>query len=118
MLAHTKLSVWKDSINLVEDIYHITAKFPKSEIFGLTSQIRRSAISIPSDISQGAARNGPRDFKRFLRFSFGSLSELETQIEISYRLRYIDGNTYKNLQERVKKISAQLAGLIKSLEKK
>jgi four helix bundle protein len=118
MFAHKKLDAWKDSMILVENVYLITSGFPKSELFGLSSQIRRSAVSVPANISEGAARNKPKEFIRFIRFSFGSLSELETHIEISYRLKFIDEKTFLNLQNNMKKISAQLAGLIRSIEKK
>jgi len=94
MFAHKQLSVWQESMILVENVYLITSNFPKSEIFGLSSQIRRSAVSIPANISEGAARNKPKEFIRFIRFSYGSLSELETHVEISYRLKFIDENTF------------------------
>jgi four helix bundle protein len=118
MLAHKKLSAWKDSMDLVETVYLLTSNFPKSEIFGLSSQIRRSAVSVPANISEGAARNRPKEFIRFIRFSYGSLSELETHLEISTRLKYIDENTLTGLQNKMRKISAQLSGLIRSLESK
>lgn len=94
MFAHKQLSVWQESMILVGNVYLITSNFPKSEIFGLSSQIRRSAVSIPANISEGAARNKPKEFIRFIRFSYGSLSELETHVEISYRLKFIDENTF------------------------
>jgi four helix bundle protein len=118
MFAHKKLDAWKDSMILVEDVYLITSCFPKSELFGLSSQIRRSAVSVPANISEGAARNKPKEFIRFIRISFGSLSELETHLEISFRLRFIDENTFVGLQNKITKISAQLSGLIRSIEKK
>jgi four helix bundle protein len=118
MLAHKKLSVWKESMDLVESVYLLTSSFPKSEIFGLSNQIRRSAVSIPANISEGAARNRPKDFIRFIRISYGSLSELETHLEISNRLKYIDANTLIDIQKKMRKISAQLSGLIRSLETK
>ena len=116
MFAHKNLSAWRDSMILVENVYLITSRFPKSEIFGLSSQIRRSAVSIPANISEGAARNRPKEFIRFIRFSFGSLSELETHLEISFRLKFIDEITFTDLQSKMKKISAQLSGLIRSIE--
>ena len=118
MYAHKKLDIWKDSMILVENVYLITSGFPKSEMFGLSNQIRRSAVSIPANISEGAARNSPKEFIRFIRFSYGSLSELETHVEISYRLKFIDENTFIMLQNKMKKISSQLSGLIRSLETK
>ena len=118
MLAHKNLDVLKDSMVLVEEIYSATTCFPKSEMFGLTSQIRRSAISIPANISEGAARNKPKDFIRFIRISFGSLSELETHLEIAYRLKFIEKDSFDKLLNRTRKISTQLSGLIKSIEKR
>jgi len=118
MWAHKKLSVWKESMDLVESVYMLTSRFPKSEIFGLSSQIRRSAVSIPANISEGAARNRPKEFIRFIRISYGSLSELETHLEISTRLKYTDEYTLTDLQNKMRKISAQLSGLIRSLETK
>ena len=88
-MDHKKLDAWKYSMDLVERIYMITSKFPKSEIYGLTSQIRRSAVSIPSNIAEGAARDSNKEYNRFLAISLGSLSELETQVLIAERLKYI-----------------------------
>jgi len=77
------LDVWKLSIELVKSIYQLTNKFPTSETYGLTSQLRRSAISIPSNIAEGQGRNSPKEFRQFLAFALGSLAELETQLIIS-----------------------------------
>ncbi len=77
------LDVWKLSIELVKGIYQLTNKFPTSEIYGLTSQLRRSAISIPSNIAEGQGRNSSKEFRQFLAFALGSLAELETQLIIS-----------------------------------
>ena len=105
-------------MDLVVMVYHITSAFPKSELFGLISQIRQSASSIPANISEGAARGTPKEFIRFLRISSGSLSELDTHIELSYRLNYLDKVTFDDLHEKMKKISSQLSGLIRSIEQK
>ena len=118
MFAHKKLSVWQGSMEVVIKVYLITAGFPKSEIFGITSQIRRSAGSIPANISEGAARGTPKELIRFLRSSPGSLSELDTHIDLSYRLKYLDQDTFNDLYGKMRQISAQLAGLISSIEKK
>lgn len=99
-------------------IYRITSVFPKSELFGLSSQIRRSAGSIPANISEGAARGTPKEFIRFLRIASGSLSELDTHIDLAFRLNYIDKDSFYDLQEKTRKISAQISGLIKSIEQK
>ena len=118
MFAHKKLSAWQGSMDLVVMVYHITSAFPKSELFGLISQIRQSASSIPANISEGAARGTPKEFIRFLRISSGSLSELDTHIELSYRLNYLDKVTFDDLHEKMKKISSHLSGLIRSIEQK
>jgi four helix bundle protein len=78
-MNHKDLDVWKKSMNLVVLIYDITSKFPSDERFGLTSQMRRAAVSIPSNIAEGAARKGDKEFIQFLMIALGSLSELETQ---------------------------------------
>jgi len=86
--GHKDLEVWKKSMDFVELIYKETAKFPADELYGLTSQMRRAAVSIPSNIAEGAARNGKKEFVQFLYIALGSLSELETQIIIAKRLAY------------------------------
>jgi four helix bundle protein len=118
MFAHKKLSMWQESMQLVVDLYHTTSTFPKSELFSLTNQVRRSAASIPANISEGAARGKPKEFIRYLRIFHGSLSELDTHIDLAYRLNYLDGDTFLNINIKMKKISAQISGLIRSLEQK
>ena len=88
MKAHHKLKVWQRSIDYVIEIYKLTEKFPKSELYGLTNQMRRSAVSIASNIAEGAGRSGKKEFKQFLSISQGSVAELETQLIISERLGY------------------------------
>jgi four helix bundle protein len=90
--SHKDLKVWQESMTLVTQIYKISEDFPKHEIYGLSSQIRRAAVSIPSNIAEGAGRKGENEFKRFLFIALGSLSEVETQLEISQRLNY---NSYR-----------------------
>jgi len=89
MQTHKDLEVWQMGTDLVENVYRITGAFPKEEMCGLAAQIRRSAISIPSNIAEGAARKGNAEFIQFLYISLGSLSELETQILIAKRLDYL-----------------------------
>lgn len=89
MHDYKKLNVWKNSMKLVSDIYNFTKKFPKEEVYALTSQIRRGAISIPSNISEGAGRSSEKEFNNFLSFSYGSTCELETQLLIAKNLDYI-----------------------------
>ena len=91
-MDHKDLDVWKKSMDLVELIYDFTKFFPEYEKYGLTSQMRRAAVSIPSNIAEGAARKGDKEFIQFLMVSLGSLSELETQYLISVRLKFSDSN--------------------------
>ena len=90
--AHHRLEAWKLSRTLVTDIYKLTKSFPKEEVFGLTAQICRSAVSIPSNIAEGAARSGSKEFAQFLSIARGSSSELETQMLIAADLGYIKEN--------------------------
>jgi four helix bundle protein len=113
--SHKDLKVWQESMILVEDVYKITATFPKEELFGLTSQLKRSSVSVPSNIAEGAGRRGKTEFIRFLYIAMGSLSELDTQLELAERLSF-----YKRDEEifkRVYYIKSMLAKLIKSLDR-
>jgi four helix bundle protein len=118
MKTHKELNVWKDSIDLVVEVYRITKLFPKEELYGIVSQIRRSAVSVPANISEGSARNYSKEFIRFLRIAQASLSELETLIQISLKLNYLNEDNYQDLQGKIFKINAQLSGLIKSITQK
>ena len=110
---HYDLDVWKKSIYLVTDIYKATSDFPKEEIFGLTSHLRKTAISIPSNIAEGAARKGQKEFIRFLYISLGSLSELDTQLIIAENIEYLEYTI--TLKEKLLAIKYMLNGLINSL---
>ncbi len=114
--SYKDLQVWKDSMDLVIDIYKLTEKFPNSELYGLTSQVRRSSVSVPSNIAEGSGRKYSKEYVHFLYVSKGSLLELETQLEISNRLGYTKSVDYFN--ERIKHIRIMLISLIHSLEKK
>lgn len=116
MRPHKKLEVWKKSIDFVTKIYKMTESFPDSEKFGLISQIRRSAVSIPSNISEGAARSSKKEFMQFLSIAQGSTSELETQLIISSNLGYLK-NEDMCLLDKLDEISRMIIGLIKSLKK-
>jgi four helix bundle protein len=87
--THKDLEIWQRGIALVEEIYRITKSFPKEEVYGLTSQLRRSAVSYPSNIAEGAARSSKKEYVQFLYVSLGSLSEVETQLMIAARLHYL-----------------------------
>ena len=108
MKTHKDLDVWKDSIELVVEIYKVTKEFPREETYGIVSQLRRAAVSVPANISEGAARGYTKEFVRFLRISQGSLSEVETLLYISLRLNYLDENTEKSIQGKIHKISGSL----------
>lgn len=112
---HKDLNVWKKSIDLVDIIYKVTKSFPKEELYCLTSQIRRSAISVPSNIAEGAARSSKKEFIQFLYIALGSLSELETQIIIANRQGYL--NNLNSLLENIKVIQKLINGLIYSIKK-
>ena len=118
MGTHKQLEVWKNSIELVKEIYKQTTGFPKNELYGLTNQIRRAAVSVPANISEGSARMRPKEFHYFLRISFGSLTELETLLIIATELGYLSNEDYAGLQKHIKIITVQLCGLIHAIEKK
>lgn len=115
MKTHKDLDVWKKAIELVTMIYNYTESFPKSEIYGLTNQIRRSAISIPSNISEGAARNTSKDFSHFLAITLGSIAELETQLIISNKIGYFNEKQLEELMIKLISIRKMTLGLKKSL---
>ncbi|WP_447529203.1 four helix bundle protein [Vreelandella sp. TE19] len=114
MRKHQELRVWQQAMDLVEEVYRLTAKFPSNEKFGLTSQLRRAAVSIPSNIAEGAARGSSKDFIRFLFIARGSLSEIETQLLISLRLGYLEDVT--QVVELIHRVSGLLGGLIRNLQ--
>lgn len=115
---HRKLDVWTKAMGLVKEVYLATDKFPRSEIYGLTSQMRRAAVSIPSNLAEGAARKGVKEFKQFLNIAQGSISELDTQIELALILGYIEKDRHDKLMDEVNTTSKMLFGLSRSLENK
>lgn len=115
MKTHKDLEVWKLSVELVSDIYKITKQFPKEELFGITNQIRRAAVSIPANIAEGAGRHGLGELKQFIGISKGSLSELETLLIISKNLAYIDDSDFEIITLKLTSIFKMLSGLSKSL---
>ena len=110
---HYKLEAWKLAMTLVKNVYQATRTFPQEEIYGLTAQMRRAAVSITSNLAEGAARTGRREFAQFLSVSKGSLSELETQLLISADLGYLDAG--HAIFQQVEDVSRLLAGLHKSI---
>lgn len=116
MKTHKDLEVWKNGIELVVSVYKVTKKYPKDELYGIVSQIRRAAVSIPSNIAEGAGRNHDREFIQFLYVALGSLAELETQMLISQRLEFISEQENDDLNSLIKLIRSQISGLIKYLK--
>jgi len=115
--AHKELDVWKLSMELVVDIFQVVDMFPKKELFGLSMQMKRCAVSIPSNIAEGAGRKTKREFRNFLYIAQGSLNELDTQLEIARKLGYLKEDKYKELQEKVLRVGQMLSGLIKKQTK-
>ena len=106
-----KLDIWLDGVELADTIYTLTASFPKTEIYGLSSQMQRAAVSVPSNIAEGSGKGSDRDFARFVSISLGSLFELETQIEIAYRRGYISTENYYALRPKVESLQKRIYNL-------
>lgn len=113
---YRNLIIWQKSMVLVTQIYEVTKAFPKDEIYGLTSQIRRCSVSIPSNIAEGYGRGGDVELKRFFNITLGSLFELQTQIEIAYNIRYLDEATFKNLYENTRELEIMLTSFINKIK--
>jgi four helix bundle protein len=111
-----KLIAWSKAMDLVVDVYDATSTFPQQEVYGLTAQIRRAAVSIPSNIAEGQARYSKKDFQHFLRQAKGSAAELQTQILIAKRLRYLNEKIADRLEAVVEELMRILNGLINSLD--
>ncbi len=112
------LQIWQKGVKLVDEIYDITAQMPKEEVYGLTSQMRRSAISIPSNIAEGGARQGTKELIHFLNIAKGSLAELETQLIIAERRKFITRNELERLLLTTDTLDNMIFGLMNSLRKK
>ena len=117
-MKYSELIVWQKSMNLVEAIYKTTEAFPGEERFGLTSQIRRAAVSIPSNIAEGHGRKSTGSFINFLSIAFGSLMEVETQIQIATRLNFLSDDKATALLAQTDEIGKMISGLKKSLAEK
>lgn len=105
-----KLEIWIKSMHIVTEIYQITNTFPGNERFGLVSQMQRSAVSIPTNIAEGSAKTSNKDFARFLEISIGSSFELETELIVSYNLKYIDTVVYEDLINKISEIQKMING--------
>jgi len=116
MSSFRELKVWQLSMDMVTEIYKVSESFPKQEVYGLTSQIRRCSVSIPSNIAEGSSRHNAKEFIQFLYIANGSLSEFETQIEIALRLGYC--KDISKFIDSIKQIRSMLSGLINALKDK
>lgn len=115
---YQNLKVWEKATQLVLEVYALTKAFPKDEMYGLTSQVRRAVISIPSNIAEGSERRSDKDFIRFLHMASASLAEVETQIFIAMKLNYLEERAYLELLQSSAEIGKMIHGLISGLEAK
>lgn len=116
--AHKKLDVWKMSIDLAKTIYDVTGKYPREERYGIVNQMRRAATSVPANIAEGAARRSKKEFAQFLSIAGGSLSELDTYLELSLVLNYLDIGEKEKIDAMMTNVSKTLSGLIRSITDK
>jgi len=114
--GYRNLKAWEFSNKLAHAIYDVTEKFPKSEIFGLVSQMRRSAVSVPANIAEGYSRNGSKERRQFYRIALSSLTELEFYIDFSFERIFYSDTIYKSLSEKQVETAKVLTGLIKSVK--
>jgi four helix bundle protein len=110
---HKRLDVWKLSMDLVTLAYRVTDAFPNEERYCLIDQIRRTAVSIPSNVAEGAARQTKKEFKNYLHIAQGSLSELDTQLELAKRLNFLQPAQWEHLDEILERVDKMLSGLIR-----
>jgi four helix bundle protein len=118
MKTYRDLVVWQKAMKMVQDVYKLTNDFPKEEIYGLTAQIRRCSVSIPSNIAEGYGRKSTQDYLRFLKISSGSLYELQTQLEIAFNLSYMAKEAFDLIYETSREIERMMSSLIAKVEPK
>ena len=114
--THKDLDAWSKAIELVEAVYGLTKAFPKTEMYGLTNQLRRAAVSVPSNIAEGAARRSTKEFIQFLHVALGSVAEVETQVIIAQRLDYVDD--VNSIEEQIEAVRRLILGLIRYLRRR
>ncbi len=115
MRPHKRLEVWKQAMELTKMTYRVTEGFPNDEKFGMISQLRRASVSVPANIAEGAARQSKKEFKQFLFIANGSLSEIDTLLELALQLEFLNNSNYLPLNKHLEKVGALNNGLIKSL---
>ncbi len=116
MHRYKELKVWQKAVDLAVEIYKITEKLPRIEKFGLVSQMNRAAVSIPSNIAEGAGRNSTKDFNNFLSIALGSSFELDTQVIIAYQLEYISEQNFENIDNELKHLQNMISKLKMNLQ--
>ena len=114
--SHKELIVWQKAMDLVSEIYRATENLPQREMYALASQMRRAAVSVPSNIAEGRSRNSRKDFVHFLRMSYGSVSELETQLLISRRLSFMNEKDMEKVLPLLEEVSKMLRAMVQKLE--
>ena len=112
-----KLNIWREGIELVKETYSTTKAFPKSETYSLTSQIQRSAVSVPSNIAEGTSKNTNKHFCQYLETALGSAFEWETQLIIAYEIDYISKETFEHLERKIQSIQGMITRFMESLQK-
>ncbi|MBL7161990.1 MAG: four helix bundle protein [Anaerolineales bacterium] len=118
VLNYRDLKIWQKGIELVKAVYLLTREFPKHELYGLTSQLQRSAVSVPSNIAEGQTRNSTPDFRRFLFIAQASLSEVDTHIVIAQELGYVEKEKGKEIEAQILELRRMIYALLKSLPRK
>jgi four helix bundle protein len=113
--SYRDLIVWQKAMDLVDQVYFVSGDFPREENFGLTGQIRRCAVSIPSNIAEGQGRNSQKEFQRFLKIALGSLAELDTQLEIAMRQGYLQQEQHQSFEDQIGEVRRLLYGLLRSM---
>jgi len=118
MMDIENLQIWKLGVTLAKDIYLLTEKFPKTEVYSLTDQIRRAAVSIPSNIAEGKGRSTAKDFVHFLNTARGSLYELKTQLYLAREIAYLTEEDFSSLHKQIENLSHKIVAMIKFLRAK
>lgn len=118
MRLHENLEAWAKAVDFVLDVYRASESFPKEEKFGLVSQIRRAAVSVPANIAEGATRQSYKEFVHFLSTAQGSASELETELIIAFRLGYLDEMKFKELTESLQRVGRLITGLSQHMKRR
>jgi four helix bundle protein len=113
--SHRDLIAWQKAMTLAETVYHLTHSFPKEEIYGLTSQVRRCAVSIPANIAEGQGRRSKKEFQQFLGHARGSLLELDTHLELALRFGYLNSESHQKVKPQIEEVGRLINGLIRSL---